>query len=361
MSSIRIYDNTQVSGHRTCNRKHFFRHPLDMNRPGGSPPLAFGLGWHSAMDVIYSNITSLSDQKEEEQILDLAQSAYSAWETRWVEEGFPTNEDMTPDLRDSLKARTPDTAVEMILSYILTRWDDLRYKYELVAIEQPFVVPLDPDDPNLWYSGRLDKVIKHRGKYWIVDHKTTSMYAVKGDFQRSFLDGFTPNSQMDGYAYGASLLYGDDFGGVFIDGALVHKNHHDKFSWFPVLRTQSQLDAWLWETREEIRRIEHDKAIIGDLSWSTPGSEGETSYLQLQNPELSHLSYLPAAPKNTGSCWNFNSPCTYSELCKSWGNPLSGLSEHGLPLGYEINHWSPFDDNQRAEVESLIKEFHKNA
>lgn len=333
-----------------------------MSRTGSAPPLAFGLGWHSAMDIVWAELPSLSEAKDEEEIVTLAQKAYAAWESDWTEQGFPSASDMTEDWTRSLKARTPDTAIEMLLGYILERWDQIRHQYKLIAIEQPFVVPLDPDDPYLWYSGRLDKVIEHRDKYWIVDHKTTSLYAIKGGFKRSFLESFSPDSQMDGYAYGAKLLYGDKFGGVFIDGSLVNKTHHEEFCWFPVSRTSDQLDAWLWETREEIYRIEADRTTIGNdkggsLTWTEPTTENADPYLTVSRYGLDTLSYMPAAPKNTGACWNFNNPCTYSELCKSWGNPLKGLSEHGLPLGYVIDEWSPFSDEQRAEVENLIKKF----
>jgi hypothetical protein len=161
---------------------------------------------------------------------------------------------------------------------------------------------------------------------------------------------------VDGYAYGAKMLYGDDFGGVYIDGALVHKTHHDIFCFLPVSRSSDQMDAWLWECREEIRRIEKDRDVL-EIGFGTSGDELQR--VISCNDSVYNLQYMPAAPKNTGKCYDFNSPCTYMDLCKSWGNPLSGIIDHGTPAGYICEEWSPFSDEQREEVALLIKEFHR--
>jgi hypothetical protein len=353
---LRIYDNTEVSGHRSCNRKHFFRHEMHLDRDGTAPALANGLAWHKACDVIWTEMPNLSTKRQLDETIELAKLAYRAWEDCWAEEGYPREIEMDKEWETKLRARTPQTAIEMIMSYIVERFDLIKFQYKLVAVEQPFIVPLDPADTGLWYSGRIDKVIErtegpNSGKRYIVDHKSTSAYSKAHGFLPSFTESFSPNGQVDGYAYGAKMLYGDDFGGVYIDGALVHKIHHDIFCFLPVSRSQDQMDAWLWECREEIRRIEADRKVL-DIAWE------ESSGTPSCNSGVLNLSYLPAAPKNTGSCYNFNSPCMYMDLCKSWGNPLRGIIEHGTPAGYIINEWSPFSDEQQEEVASLIKDFH---
>lgn len=359
--ALRIYDNTEVSTHRTCNRKHFFRHEMHLTRAGTSPALTFGLAWHRACDIIWLHAGSMSKVRNQPETIDLAKLAYRAWEDCWAEEGYPREIDMDKDWENQLKARTPNTAIEMILSYIIERFDLMKFQYKLVAVEQPFIVPLDSNDANLWYSGRLDKVVEKvsgpgAGMRYIIDHKSTSAYAKDGGFLPSFTESFSPNSQVDGYAYGARMLYGDDFGGVYIDGALVHKLHHDVFGFFPVSRSMDQMDAWLWEVREEIRRIENDKEIL-QIQYS--GTEPDI--VEKCNVSVFNLPYMPAAPKNTGACYNFNSPCTYMELCKSWGNPIHGIVEIGIPAGYIAERWSPFTVEQQEEVATLIKDFHQEA
>jgi hypothetical protein len=111
------------------------------------------------------------------------------------------------------------------------------------------------------------------------------------------------------------------------------------------------MDAWLWEAREEIRRIEFDRQRI-NVEYD------EVNVVNDCNPSIFNMSYMPAAPKNTGSCYNYNSPCEYMDLCKSWGNPIKSIVENGTPAGYVSEEWSPFTLEQREEVARLIKEFH---
>ncbi len=357
---LRIYDNTEVASHRDCNRKHFFRHEAHLDTPGTAPALAYGLAWHRACDVIWQEVGGLSKVRDLSETIALAKLAYAAWEVCWHEEGYPREVDMDKEWEDRLKQRTPNTAIEMIMSYIVERWDLMKFQYKLVAVEQPFIVPLNPDDSGLWYSGRLDKVVERisgpgAGKRFLIDHKSTTAYSKAYGFLPSFTESFSPNSQVDGYAYGARMLYGDDFGGVYIDGALVHKLHHDVFCFVPVSRSLDQMDAWLWEAREEIRRLEIDQETL-ELTYNMSG-EGILT-LDSCNADVFNLPYMPAAPKNTGACYNFNTPCPYMDLCKGWGNPVKGLIEHGTPAGYIVEPWSPFTDEQRGEVVRLIEEFH---
>ena len=53
---LELYDNTELSTHSKCSRKYFFRHVLHLEREGTAPALAFGLGWHSAMDIVWKMI-----------------------------------------------------------------------------------------------------------------------------------------------------------------------------------------------------------------------------------------------------------------------------------------------------------------
>ena len=46
---------------------------------------------------------------------------------------------MDGDWEKKLKMRTPNTAIEMIISYIVERFDLAKYQYKLVAVEQPFL------------------------------------------------------------------------------------------------------------------------------------------------------------------------------------------------------------------------------
>lgn len=320
-----FYDNTRVSGYESCERKYFFRHEMHLAPEGTAPELVFGLAWHNSSDVIWRYANKFDADK-------LAKMAYVAWEQRWIDEGMPSHEDITPDVADWLKMRSPTTASLMIPEYIEARLDRIQNEFEVLGIEQPFAVPLDPNDPHLWYCGRLDKVYrdKLRGGIYVVDHKTTSQYLKDGYFRSSWVESFSPDAQMDGYAYAAKMMYGEEFKGIIVDGALVHKTVHEGFCWIPVSRGVDKLDEWLWRTLRRVKEIRRDKKRLRDVA---PQDE-----------------YLNCFPKKTGNCFSYNKPCAYIDFCKGVANPVAELEEYGVPAGFEIDEWKPFEVNHLREL-----------
>ena len=319
---MRLFDNTRTSDHRTCNRYFYYRHVRHLDTTTPRAPLAFGLAWHAAMDVMWREIFDGNTDVE-----GIARAAYTEWEREWIEQGMPDPLTNADHLWADLKARTPDNAAKMILAYIKERGPLLKRDLDLLAIEQPFIVPLDPEDPDLMYCGRLDKVVRRSDGIWILDHKTTSAYRKDQGFASYFTDSFSPDSQMDGYAFGGHMLYGDEFKGILIEGALVHKTQ-TAFGYIPIKRDAAHLDAWLWETREEIRRIEQNKAA-------------------LEKTDIKSLTYLPAFPKSTKRCYDYFSPCVYLDFCKMWSHPERHLE---VRPGFVERKWSPFDHIQLEKI-----------
>jgi hypothetical protein len=232
---------------------------------------------------------------------------------------------MTPDDIATLGARTPFVAHEMIYEYILTRRRFLE-EVEVLDIERPFAVPLTPDNPDLFYVGRLDKMFKKRGDIHTGEHKTTSMYKANGGFKANFVDSFSPNSQVDGYSHAGHMIYGEEYKGVWVDGALVHKKVHDQFIFIPMERQFSQMDAWLWETLENVKAIEYNTEKLYNAA------EGQ---------------FLAAFPRNTSNCQDFMRNCEYIDICKGFANPHQ-ITE--TPMGFVEEAWSPFE---RLELEKI--------
>jgi len=319
---LRLYDNTRLSDFKRCPRYYMFRHELNWVVKGHSTALIFGGAWHAAQEVIWAGFASHVPPRE------LARSAYGAFLEYWCGNGMPAPTDMDYEMEKELSPRTPGRALEMIVAYIDKRYsssDD----FELIAIEKPFIVPLDPNDDTLFYIGKIDKIVKRRGKVLGIEHKTTTAYKKTGPgggapFRGGFVDSFSPNSQVDGYAYALHMIYPGEVGGIWVDAALVHK-HEEGFLFIPVDRKMEQLDAWLWEVRWWIKQVEREKGMLQDaISNSRHG---------VKEP------YLAAFPKNTNSCWDFGSSCPYLDLCKAWPNPLN----HGVPAGYVEERWDPLD------------------
>jgi hypothetical protein len=308
-----LYDNTRLKDYRNCPRFFYFRHVRGWVGSGTRAPLAFGLAWHAAMDVVWDNIHIDDDET-------LGAKAYFMWEKTWTDEGYPSLDEMTDEDYEVIKMRNPNTALDMIRAYIDKRRSFLE-GIEVLDIERPFAVPLDPGNPELFYVGRLDKIFKWQGRIYVGEHKTTSLYKRDGGFRSSYLDSFSPNSQVDGYMHALHMLYGDKAKGIMVDAALVHTKER-AFTWIPVERDISQLEAWLWETHDTIDDIKEDKEFLEDSSM------------------MSNLSYMPAFRKNTESCFQFGSMCTYLDICKSHSCP-SRIQDP--PLGFKVEYWSPFE------------------
>jgi hypothetical protein len=245
----------------------------------------------------------------------------------WEESGGPEAYDHELQYKKYPSARTPDTAMEMLAHYIAERRPWLESAdFELLDIERPFAVPLDPADPSLYYVGRLDKVFRLKGKgIFFGEHKTTTLYAKNGPFQDRFTESFSPNSQVDGYMYALHLVYGKEAKGGMVDAALVHKDIHDAFRFIPVDRQMGQLDTWLWEARQWIANIEANSAALDLVT--------------------AEQRYLTAFPKNTSACSHYDG-CSYVSLCKMWADP----HRRAEAPGFKNEVWSPFDELQLSQL-----------
>lgn len=321
---LRYYDNTRINHATQCLRKHYLRHRRHLRKADLQIPLIFGLCWHAGQDIIWPGAESdLSDQ-------ELAEVAFIKFNEKWQECGLPSVEDMTIEQVDEVGFRNPGTALEMFYHYVGQRRDFIK-KLEVNYVELPFAVPLDPDDPTLFYIGRMDKLVTWEGHKWPVEHKTTSEYKKDGGFRSSFTESFSPNSQIDGYDHGAHMLYGDQVKGVLIDGALVHRTVHDKFCFIPVERDIMMLEAWLWNTMEHIKEIEkNDEAL---------------EKLRKEGKNLDPI--LRAFPQRTSSC-HIYSGCEYRDICKVITNPE--LVADDQFKGFIVDPWEPFDLLGLAEI-----------
>jgi hypothetical protein len=308
----RLYDNTLIKSSRSCLRRHYFRHQRHWVAEGTAPALTFGLSWHSAMDIVWDLMSAnpVSDKAY------VVAQAFTQFQETWIERAGPIPLPDSTEGKD-LKARHPIYAKEMLFHYVEARRSLFADPtFELVGIEKPFVVPLDPKE-EVFYVGRFDKVYRKDGKVWIGEHKTTSMYSIKDGFRSSWLDSFTPDSQIDGYLYAANMLWGKEVGGVVVDGALVHKTVHNKFIFIPIDKQFSQVDAWHWEARYWIDQIEANRVAA---------------------EEANGAPYMAAWPKNTNACMEYGRSCTYMDLCRMWADPRA----KDTPLGYKEEPWSPF-------------------
>lgn len=302
----KCYDNTRISGYKTCPRSYFIRHVLHWRSEGTGAALIFGLSWHDAQDVIWQYAKKLT-------VGETAAIAHEAFKKTWADNGMPV--DIPLESLGYYEPRTPGIAAEMLYEYTSTRWKMLQ-ECDLVAVEQPFAVPI-PDMPGHWYIGRLDKVVDYNAQRLVLEHKTTTAYATIGNFRSDYVDSWFMSAQVKGYQFGGGLFYGN-INAVWVDAALVHKKIHNAFKFIPVSHNFTLLSEWLDGTKAWVRQI----------------SEEEDRYAEEQK-------LLPGMFKrNDESCFGKFGACPFIDICRSIPDP-SQLSEP--PVGFVKEKWEPFN------------------
>src|SRR3990167_9367566 len=103
----KFYDNTILSSYKYCPRRYFLRHKLGWRSEGITPPLAFGLAWHSGQDVAWKPARSVSQQ-------ELPRLAMAAFLETWEDQGLPAEPSL--EQLEMLGMRNPSTAHEMYIS-----------------------------------------------------------------------------------------------------------------------------------------------------------------------------------------------------------------------------------------------------
>lgn len=321
-SSSRYYDNTRISTYKECARRYFIRHTLHWTpaSKGIALALTFGSAWHDALDVVYGYYKKLSPR-------DLLHASSLVFDKTWSEAGLPVQ--LSIDQQADYAPRTPMIAKEMLGNYISSRWSMLN-QMQVVAIEQPFAVPL-PNLDDTWYVGRLDKVVDHETSRTIqrlvIEHKTTTAYATQGNFRPEFIDSWAASSQVKGYQFGGNLFYGN-CNGVWVDAALVHRKVHDAFKFIPQSHNIVLLQEWIFTTEAWVKEIIREEDKFRSLGYLESGD----------------------FKKNEESCFGKYGPCAFLDICRTVADP-SKLEEP--PMGYEVSKWEPFDV---LGLEKLVKE-----
>ena len=309
LSGNRFYDNSTLDSFRVCPRRFYYRHIRHWETDGIRAPLIFGTCWHASMDFIWSNPTCTHQQ------------AFEVFMQEWNQSELADAEHF------DLFPRTPAKAEAMIRQYIDRYQSWLQNNIKLIAVEKPFIVPLSEKDQNLFYVGKWDKLYQEGRFYHICDHKTSSSFA------STWLNGWSPNGQVDGYLYAGHMEYGEDFKSVMIDGALVQKTKED-FIRVPVERQVDMLETWKWEVIDLIEQIWFYESQLLDL--------------RKQKPER----FLRAYPKCTTSCTSYYGSCPYMNLCKFVPNPEV---IEDCPDGYVITNWKPFEVGETPDGEIVVK------
>lgn len=313
------FDNTRVSAYKVCPRSYFIRHVLHWSGQGTVLALVFGQAWHDAQDIVWGQAQNKTLVKNP---ANLAELAYESFTMTWENHGLKV--DMSYDDMERIAPRTPAVAREMLYEYAQARWRMLQAS-EVFAIERPFAVPL-PGVDGVWYIGRLDKGVVYNGQRLILEHKTTTAYAVNGNFRPDYVECWDVSSQVKGYQFGGSLHFGE-IDSVWVDAALVHKKVHDAFKFIPIKHGYPILQEW----------------VVSTVGW--------VSDIIRETAEYEKLGYLKPGmfKKNEESCYGKYGTCPFINICRTVPDPSQLLE----PPGFDVVKWEPFSV---LGLDRLVKE-----
>lgn len=106
---------------------------------------------------------------------------------------------------------------------------------------------------RLEYGGIFDGVVEFSGRYFILEHKSTSMLGAY------YFDQFKPNNQVTGYIWAARKLSGQPVGGALINAIGVYKVGATKFARQMTSRNDNEIDEWLRNVWYEASEIQINK------------------------------------------------------------------------------------------------------
>lgn len=237
------FDNTVLKDFRACAMRGFLRyqrHLVPASYVGHPKPIAlvFGTWIHSALAVYYRT-------------KDLTQAQ------NIIIDGFgPMYEEAGYDD----KTRTPDRALDMILAYA-KHWATATMEMELVCSELFFEFPLfihtlpDGTQEQIYYCGKIDEVLRHKGKIVGMDHKTT------WSLSSAFIESMRISQQFLGYVMWLKRHSGwsEDWSGYFYpDFLLTAKSSSRGDGGMPFYREtllcdDEMLDDWLVDAVSQVK------------------------------------------------------------------------------------------------------------
>ena len=172
-----------------CPRLHEVRVEKNLDRPASTPKMMAGIVIHDSLDVYYAH--PVRDEELENHCIDLARDAWNALDIDRGKMDKDSTHLTTDHIVQVLKnyfAYYGKTVVEVYKPLAGFRLDNLnldqvvaaRFKLlpdeTLVLGESSLVMAFPVNDDVLLLAGKPDFPVIKDGRYWSMDHKTTSQY-----------------------------------------------------------------------------------------------------------------------------------------------------------------------------------------
>jgi len=275
-------DNSSLERFTTCPRSanYYIVHKREGNEERTA--LGFGKRIHEILDARYRFHPNVIPQSE----LGLGQTGTELLMLQRAETVF---RDWTPGEGDY---RTYATALDFIRNYNATYPIEAFSVYKLPtgqpAVEVPFALPLceievEGRTIKVMWTGRIDLIYTREGRFYIMDHKTTSMLGP------SYFKEFELSSQVFGYVWAVQRLLS-----VVVDGFCVNALAFRK-------------PTKTGKAFEPIRQIiPIEQALVGEWEHDT----------QTIVSDLINMDARDDWPKHTKWCVGKYGVCEYADVCR---------------------------------------------
>lgn len=310
--SWKVIDSSKLTTYMTCPRKFFFRHVLGWESSSPNNNLVFGSSWHYAAEHL------LRSGYTEKSLTEAKMLFLYSYRQSFEEE---TDELFVP--------KDPSNAIKALEAYYLRFAESDLRNFSVLHTEVGGAALIGPDMPMYF---KLDALLfdERRGLYVCLDHKTSKykMY--------NWSDSWNQSPQMQFYSHVLRCLYGDKPQEMRVRGSFFYKSKPAEFDETILANDERKLEGDLGALRSWYI------TLINDLDDCVNEDDAESDLM---------MSF----PKNTLSCYNYNQPCAYLNVCSAWNNPIRN-ADQDPPMSMEVIYWDPRKNDKVREAFDLTKD-----
>lgn len=311
--SEEIWDATKLSSY-ACEMRGHYAMEKHWQPKESSEALAFGIGFHKAVEVWTQTLT----QHDDGPVIAI-ENAKLAFAEVWERE-------LPQEKRDSLELlgdrRSYANFVRLFEAFI--RKFPIEMFDKIVATETPFTLPLGrtPAGRDISWSGILDRAVIWQGGLYYVDIKTSSY-----PLDDRFFAQFRLSGQMTGYAWAGHELSLGNFDGVMIQGVEV------KIPQDGIKLTKAGV-PYAKQGRQVLDLLGID--IIPILPEHIEEWKADT----LRKIDLIHAAReLQHWIRNRGELCNSFNGCAFRRVCQAHPNAREAI----LQENYKQREWNPLE------------------
>ena len=277
-------DNTKRSDFVTCPRKFQRKWLLNQSPEYGSTPLRYGIAWHACMEGFYNVIADKGWSALKEAMTEGA---------RMGQESFLKESKDKPFYDDY---RSLENMMKSFINYIDHFYGD-EGLLEVTESEKVFKIKMTPTEfeqevfpgiDSLYFTGRIDNVVKLNLRPWLLEHKTTGQHlSVQSQrLQRS--------PQVIGYNYAARAVSKE-----IPDGSLIVLHHLSAY--------KSKVSGEYGNPKIDFQRVPHIFSIEDLVNWRLGFMSDAWRLQQCYDNDFFPMSHY--------SCYTYGK-CTYINLCE---------------------------------------------